>query len=219
MTLWKTLGTLLFVVATPWGSFAGCTKENAPAKYPAPGASQDDELPPEQSGELTDSQLVGVVASIDLGELRQARIARTRGNDPRVRQFARSMIEQHTDSTQKASALASRYGLTAATSSHATTLRDKARDVSYTLERTPLRSFDLAYIQGQIEQHQAVLTLLRDSLIPAADNQALAMQLLAASNMIEAHLNTAQELLPLLKTDEQLPPGASELPPSGVLPE
>lgn len=209
MTSWQTIGPLFLIgAAITLGPLAGCMKETPSTNYPAPGATTDNEPPPAQAGELRDGQIIGMLTTIDSAEIEQARLARIRGNDPRVRQFAESMIEQHTASTQKASALAAQYGLSAAQSRPANELQETALTTRTTLERTPLRKFDMAYMQAQIQQHQEVLEILRD-LITAADNEDLTVRLQANQEMVQEHLHRAQELLALLQPDEQLAPGAT----------
>lgn len=205
MTSWKTIAPLILIGAASLGTLGGCTKDGPATNYPTPGASQGDEPPPakqapeEHSGDLNDRQIVGVVTTVDAGEIEQARVALTRATDPRVKQFAAHMIDQHTESTQQASSLASQYDLMPAASTEASALRDEGLKMKSMLEETSQTAFDGVYMKAQIQQHQEVLSLFKEQLLPSVHNETLTTQLRAANTMVQNHLSEAREILPLLQ--------------------
>lgn len=221
MTVFKKIGPILLCGAA---ALVGCSKDNE-SSYPQPAASQGDEATPAEpatidqtksTSQLSDSQILGIMATVDAGEIEQARLALQKANDARVKQFATHMIEQHNDSTQKISSLASQHGLTPAASPTQTTLKQKSEKMLSSLTNTASTTFDSTYMNGQIQQHQEVLDMLHSQLIPASRSDAVSTQLKAAHTMVQAHLNEARQLEPMLdtaaKTDVTQPPHTMPLP-------
>jgi len=213
MTSWKTICPLILVGAATLGPFGGCTKEDPATQYPAPGASQGDEPAPppkeKRGADADDRQIVGVLTTVDAGEIEQARVALTRATDPRVKQYAAHMIDQHTESTQKASTLASQYDLMPSPSDLAKSLQEKASRTKDLLDETSESAFDVTYLKAQIQQHQEVLDMLKSQLAPSAENEALTRQLQAASSMVQNHLSEARAIEPLLHAAEHTGPAAA----------
>ena len=183
--------TLLSLVA------ASCSK----SEQAAPGASQGNEAAPSSVGTTmpkpTDAQILGILATVDNGEIQQAQVARNRASDPRVKDFANHMIEQHTNAKQKASEFASQNNLTPERSTIAEQLDKKGKEVGDALMHATAAAFDTTYIKDQVQQHQEVLDLMREQLAPAASGN-LKAQLPAIQSMVQSHLETAREILPTL---------------------
>jgi putative membrane protein len=200
---------------------AACSKDNAENEYPQPAATQGGEATPaEPNGETasakpTDGQILGILATIDSGEIQQAQVALPKATDPRVKQFANHMIEQHTDAKQKGSVLAARNNLTPATSAVSAKLEKDSQQLVSSLNETST-AFDTTYLKAQIQQHQGALELLRNQLAPAAQNPDLANELRTIQTMVQSHLNEATQILPTLATGSQVQP--TQLTPHDTVP-
>lgn len=203
MFVLKQLGPVLIVGAAV---LAACSKGDAP-EHPQAAASQGDEASPQEplavdnsraTSQLSDGQILGILATVDAGEIEQARFAFSKANDPRVKDFAEHMIQQHTDSTQKINALASQNGLTPTASNNSTTLQTKGQKILEGLKSSADASFDATYMQAQIQQHQEVLDMLHAQLLPASRSDAVSAHLKSAHTMVQAHLNEARRIEPLL---------------------
>ncbi|HET8933256.1 MAG TPA: DUF4142 domain-containing protein [Polyangiales bacterium] len=221
MTVFKKMGPILLIGVA---ALAGCSK-NSESSHAQPAASQGDEASPQEPAssemststtQLSDNQILGIMATVDAGEIEQARLAVQKANDSRVKQFATHMIEQHSDSTQKIQALASQHGLTPAASATSTTLKQKSEKMLSSLTNTASASFDATYMNSQIQQHQEVLDMLHAQLMPASRSDVVSAQLKAAHTMVQGHLNEARQLEPMLdtaaKTDPTQPPHTMPLP-------
>lgn len=211
MFVLKQIGPVLFVGAA---ALAACSKGDA-SEYPQAAATQGDEASPQEplavdnsraASQLSDGQILGILATVDSGEIEQARFAFSQANDPRVKQYAEHMIQQHTDSTQKINALASQNGVTPTASNSSTTLQTKSQKILEGLKSSADASFDATYMQVQIQQHQEVLDMLHAQLLPASRSDAVSAHLKSAHTMVQAHLNEARRIEPLLdvaaRTDE-----------------
>lgn len=206
MFVLKQIGPILIVGAA---ALAGCSKGDASEHATQPAASQGDEATPQEplavdnsraTSQLSDSQILGILATVDSGEIEQARFAFSQANDPRVKEYAEHMIEQHTDSTKKLTALASENGMTPTASNNSTALQTKSQNILAGLKNATDASFDATYMQAQIQQHQEVLDMLHSQLLPASRSDAVSAQLKSAHSMVQAHLNEARRIEPLLDT-------------------
>jgi putative membrane protein len=190
-------------------SAACSSKDEAASEYPQPAASQGGEATPpepEATAKPTDGQILGILGAIDTGEIEQGKIAVSKATDPRVREFANHMIDQHTDAKQTGADLAAQNQLTPATSPERSTLENASKVMVNTLNESTSAAFDSTYLKGQVQQHQEAADLLRTKLAPAAQNAALAKQLRATQTMVQGHLNEAQQILSSLATGSQLQP-------------
>jgi putative membrane protein len=198
----KQIGPILIVGAA---ALAACSKGDA-AEHAHPASSQGDEASPEplavdnsrSTTQLSDGQILGILSTVDSGEIEQARFAFSQANDPRVKDYAEHMIEQHTESTKKVSALAAEHGLTPAASNNSTTLQTKSQRILEGLKNATDATFDATYMQAQIQQHQEVLDMLHAQLMPASRSDAVSAQLKSAHTMVQSHLNEARRIEPLL---------------------
>jgi putative membrane protein len=202
MSLRKQIGPYLLVGVA---ALAGCSQGDA--EYPQAAASQGDEAtPPEplatdssrSASQLTDKQILGILTSVDAGEIEQARYAVSKSSDPRVRELAMHMIDAHTASSQKITTLASQTGLIPAASSTSTDLQIESTKVLDSLKEATTAAFDETYLHALVEQHQSVLALLHAQLMPASRSDVVSAQLKATQSLVQGHLNEARQLEPLL---------------------
>jgi predicted outer membrane protein len=80
-----------------------------------------------------------------------------------MRDFASHMIEQHTTSKQAAAQLAGQTGLKPADSPSAKELKQASDKTLAELNAADANNFDITYLDGQLEQHAAVLKRSRSS--------------------------------------------------------
>lgn len=192
---------------------SACSKGDASSEYPQPGASQGDEAYPAQPGAMdsttgkpSDGQILGILATVDTGEVQQAQLAISKATHPSVKRFADHMIEAHTEAKQKGSAFAAEHKLTPGTSPVSEQLKSKSQQMVDSLNESSSAAFDTTYLKGQIQQHQEALELIRDQLIPAARNESLGVELKNTQKMVQSHLDDAQQILATLATGSQTQP-------------
>lgn len=93
----------------------------------------------------------------DKFEITEAKIARTRSHNPKVRQFAAKMIHDHTESTMKVKAAATKV------MGHAPPppmLMPEQETMISDLRAAPAAEFDRVYIKQQLEAHEQALHLM-----------------------------------------------------------
>lgn len=142
----------------------------------------------------SDSQIAHVAVTANAIDVELGEIARRRAADARVREFAGRMITDHTAVNEQAAALAKKLGVTPEDNPISRSLRSGAEAVKETLGDLPRGEFDRAYMDREVEYHQAVLQALDETLIPSTENKELRALLQQARGAIAAHLAHAEEL-------------------------
>lgn len=159
---------------------------------PENGMSREGDEPIAES--LRDGQILKVVDLANTGEIEQAQLAKSRATHPQVKQFAAMMIKDHSQANQKAMKLGKTAGVIEEESPAAAKLETKASQTLDTLKAVDTSGFDAAYMNAQVEQHQAVLDMLSNTLIPSATNPKLEMELEATKTMVQRHLGHAMQI-------------------------
>jgi len=195
----NTLKNLVLLAVLGLAAWTGCSKDSGSST--APGASQGSEAtPPEgsrKSGKmaaLTDGQILQVLSNVDSGEIEQAQVALTKATSPAVREFAQHMVDQHTQSKDNGQQLATETKIIPSPSAPADEVRTKGSNVLEKLNSADAASFDSTYMQAQIQQHQEVLKMLDEKLIPSASSPQLRTALEKVKAMVEHHISMAKQI-------------------------
>jgi putative membrane protein len=187
------LPTVLLALASP-----GCSKDSS--REPQPGASQGNEAPAAPATgtgpmtKLTDGQIVEIIGTVDTAEIEQAEVAQKKTSDPDVRAFATHMIEQHTAAKQTGAQLESQLSLKLDESPKSVDLRARGSATLDKLNTVDASSFDVTYVDSQIEQHAEVLTMIDQQLLPAVVQASVREHLNNARGMVQHHLEQARQL-------------------------
>jgi putative membrane protein len=176
-------------------SDAGATaSETAASSGPAPAASSASAPPADAPVALTDEQILQIIHVANQGEIEQARLAQSKSKNPRVKKLAAMMIKDHTAADAKGMAVAKKGSLTPAPSATSTTLESEAKSVTSTLSSQSGADFDRDYVDIQVKEHQAVLDMIDQKLLPNAKNPNLIAFLNEVRPKIAKHLQHAQDL-------------------------
>jgi putative membrane protein len=143
---------------------------------------------------LDDSQIAAIVVAANTIDVRYGEIARERAQNPRVKEFAESMIASHAAVNESAGKLVERLGVTPQANDISRSLESSASETRETLSSKSGADFDRAYIDNEVAYHRAVLDALDNLLIPNARNAELRDTLVAVRPSFEAHLRHAQSL-------------------------
>jgi putative membrane protein len=173
----------------PTASVDASTPSDAPTAAGATTPPVGDSTPG-----LTDAQILQVLHTANAGEIEQAKIARAKSKDVRVKKLAAMMLDDHTKTDKKGVALAKKAGLTPEPSPVSTSLETDAGGNTTTLKSDGAADFDKAYVDTQVKEHQAVLDLVDKQLIPSARNADLSALLAEVRPAIAMHLMHATEL-------------------------
>jgi putative membrane protein len=134
-----------------------------------------------------DKKFVEKAASAGLAEVQAAQLAQQKSSDPKVKDFAQTMITDHTEINQKLTALAQQKGVTVPTE-----VDSKDQKQLDKLGKLDGKKFDKAYMKDQVKDHETVLSLLQKEAKSGKDAD---LKSLAETTIptIQKHLDMAKE--------------------------
>jgi len=144
--------------------------------------------------DLTDPEVAHVAVTANSIDIDMAKFAQTRTTNGAVKQFAATMITDHTAVNEQAAALAKKLGVTPADNAVSQSLESGAKQARATLEPLHGKAFDRAYMDREVAYHQAVLDAIDKLLIPTTDNAELKQLLTAVRPAVATHLEHAKHL-------------------------
>ena len=140
------------------------------------------------AGSAADNTFYRTLAEGGMAEVDLARLAQQKSTDPKVKDFAQMMVNDHSAANKKLEALAASKQLAV----------PKTLDASHEAEKTRLEglrgnSFDRAYAQSQVKAHEKTVSLLENEISSGedADAKAFAQSVLPT---IRHHLEAARTL-------------------------
>ena len=116
-------------------------------------AEQDSSQPVSAAQSFVTKATQDGLAEVQLGEL-----AQKRSSDPKVKEFAATMVKDHTKANAELSALAKRKNLDVPTS-----LDDKHATMVHAVGTKPPSEFNAEYSRRMVEAHDTAATLFRDA--------------------------------------------------------
>jgi putative membrane protein len=141
---------------------------------------------------LTDPEIASAAVTANQIDVDHAIIALERSDNSAVRKFARKMIDDHTSIIQQATALARKLGVTPTTNKVTKSLLKGKKDVSKKLKSKWGKSFDKAYINNEVDYHKAVISAVKNVLIPQTKNKQLKSLLEKVMPVLNHHLTMAK---------------------------
>ena len=143
---------------------------------------------------LNDAQIAHVAVTANSLDSAAGVLARGKGQSQAVKDFARTMVTDHTGVNEKAVALAQRLNVTPADNDVSRQLKSDAERSQSNLQGMSGANFDRAYIDHEVTYHQTVLDALDKTLIPGAQNADLKKLLQDVRPNIAAHLERARSI-------------------------
>lgn len=179
--------------ATTTGMGANDSPSNdSAAATPANAMSRPGDEPVAET--LRDGQILKITDLANSGEVEQAKLALTKASDPQVKKFAQMMVKDHTKAKQEGMQFGKTAKLEQEDSGAAADLQKQGEQTLATLKSVEPTQFDGAYMMAQITEHQAVLDMLNNTLIPSATNPKLKSDLEATRTTVQQHLGHAQQI-------------------------
>lgn len=180
---------LLVGVAALSLTLAACGQKNDQTAAVAPDANPAATIPT-PTDETSAPAFVEKAAASDMFEIEAGRIALDRATNPEVKAFAQMMVDGHTKTTADLKAAIAASGLMITPPA---TLPDDKSTALADLRSVDAAGFDKAYMDGQVDAHQATLNLMsryaQDGDSPQIKGAAAAML-----PIIQQHLDRARTL-------------------------
>jgi len=142
----------------------------------------------------TDAQIAMIAVTADTVDIDAGKMALEKTSNRAVKEFAETMIRDHTAVNGKATALAKRLGVTPQESDISKSLKSEGDKKMAELKTMTGGGFDKAYIDNEVSYHEAVLGVLDKTLIPSTRNAELKMLLESARPIFVSHLAHAKKL-------------------------
>ena len=173
-----------FPLFLPAAALLVVTALHAQNPTPAPASAPD----------LSDPEVAHVAVTANSIDIDLAKFAQTRTSNAGVKQFAATMITDHSAVNAQAAALATKLGVTPADNAVSQSLLAGAKQARASLEPLHGKAFDRAYIEREVAYHQAVLDAIDKVLIPTTENAELKQLLTDVRPAVATHLEHAKQL-------------------------
>lgn len=167
-----------------------------PAVFFASTLSAQSASPPD----LSDPEVAHVAVTANAIDIELARLAQKKASNAEVRQFATTMVTDHSAVNGQAGALAKRLGVTPLDNAVSKSLLEGAATARAAMEKLEGRAFDRAYVDREVAYHDAVIKALDNVLVPTTSNAELKKLLVDVRPAFIAHLEHARALQKSLST-------------------
>jgi putative membrane protein len=143
---------------------------------------------------LSDAEILQVVITANSADSAAGALATTQAKTASVKDFGKTMVKDHGNLNDKAQQLTQSASLTPQTSETSRQVQDKADEEMNDLKGKTGAGFDTAYVNHEVQSHQAVLDQLDQTLIPSAQNADLKQFLQNERSTVAAHLDRIKQL-------------------------
>lgn len=143
---------------------------------------------------LNDAQIAMIAVTADNVDIEAGKLAVKKTSSKEVKEFAETMIRDHTAVNAKATALAKKLGVTPEESATSKSLKADGEKMMKKLEGMSGAEFDKAYVDNEVAYHEVVIDAVTKTLIPNTKNAELKSLLESAGPIFTAHLEHAKML-------------------------
>jgi putative membrane protein len=145
-------------------------------------------------GSLSDPQIAHVAVTANSIDSAAGAAARSKARNAQVKDFAQTMVRDHGAVNKQAVALAKKLNVTPQDNDVSRQLQQGAQQSQTELGGKSGADYDKAYIDHEVQYHQAVLDALDKTLIPQAQNAELKGFLQKIRPVVAAHLDRAKRI-------------------------
>ena len=142
----------------------------------------------------TDPQIAMIAVTANSVDIDTAKMAKQKTSNKAVKEFADTMVRDHTAVNSKATALVKKLGVTPEESDTSKSLKSDGEKKMAELKAMTGAEFEKAYIDNEVNYHEAVLGVLDKTLIPNTKNMELKSLLESARPIFVSHLEHAKKL-------------------------
>lgn len=141
---------------------------------------------------LTDPEIASVAVTANQIDVNYGQIALKKTKNAEIKHFAESMIKDHKSIIKTAVDLATKLGVTPKDNPVTQSLLKGEKQTKAAFEKLSGNAFDKAYIANEVAYHKAVISTVKNVLIPQTKNAELKQTLIKVSPLLEQHLQMAQ---------------------------
>ena len=161
-----------------------------------------DKEAPKKTTDMSSPDMAAVLFAANRGEIEQADVAYPKLIDSSVKNFAKMMIDDHGKGVTNTTNIMSANKIIAHDEAKdAVAIREKSKQL-VTNFQTAQGNFDRNYMVAQIEEHQALLDLLDNKMIPSSRGDVLTL-MQTTRFTVQSHLDRAKYILSTLPQPQQ----------------
>ena len=142
----------------------------------------------------TDAEIAAIVVTANQVDIDAGNLAQSKATNPEVKKFGHQMVVDHSGVNKSATELVTKLKVTPQDNATSKSLKDGGDKNVATLKGLHGAAFDKAYVDHEVEYHQAVLDALDKTLIPSAQNAELKALLVKVRPAFVAHLEHAKTI-------------------------
>jgi len=142
----------------------------------------------------TDAQIAMIAVTANSVDIDVAKMADQKTTNKAVKEFAATMVRDHTAVNTKATALVKKLGVTPEESDTSKSLKSDGDKKMAQLMALTGAEFNKAYIDNEVSYHEAVMGVLDNTLIPNTKNAELKVLLESVRPIFASHLEHAKKL-------------------------
>ena len=143
---------------------------------------------------LNDAAIVAIFDLANTADIESGKLGAERASNTEVKDYGTMLFQVHTDVRQKGRDLAKKLGVTPVLPADNTMGRDHAAAMAR-LRALRGAEFDRAFLQHEHDFHAAVIAAVKQTLLPAIENQELKDFVTSLAPAFEAHRVMAEHLL------------------------
>ena len=149
---------------------------------------------PATTSPVTDPQIAAIVVAANTVDIKAGELAQSKTTNPKIKQFADTMVRDHTAVNKAAVELVTKLGVTPEENETSRSLTSSGEQTRERLGGLTGKEFDIAYIENEVTYHATVIKALDDTLIPNARNAELKALLIKVRPSFVTHLQHAEQL-------------------------
>jgi putative membrane protein len=157
-------------------------------------ASNDGATRPATVPAVTDPQIAAIVVAANTVDIEAGKLAQSKTKNRKVKDFADSMVRDHTAVNKAAVELVTRLGVTPEDNDTSRSLTSSGEQTRARLGGLSGKAFDREYINNEVAYHKLVIEALDNTLIPGAQNAELKQTLISVRPSFLAHLKHAEQV-------------------------
>lgn len=147
------------------------------------------------AAKYSDAEIVALDLTIDDNEIKAAQTAEKKKMGKDAMKFAKMLLKQHREDSNKVSKLAKKENITPAeTAAKVQELRDKGASELQTLAAKDSMEFEQGYVSAMVQGHTEALALFDEHLIKDATSSKLKKEMEEARKHVAHHLEEAKRL-------------------------
>lgn len=149
---------------------------------------------PAPRADLNDLEMAHVAVTANNTDIKYAHLALAMSDNPKIREFAETMIRDHSAVNEGVAALANKLGVTAQDNEVSRELQANARRITNELSGLRGAEFDRRYAANEAAYHQSVNKLVAETFIPNIENPEVKKAFRGALEIFLVHQEHAEQL-------------------------